>query len=141
MKVFFKYVMAALAFSAMVLSSCTKEEAPKEEKSNDVSIKGIVAFCPSADREVDELTASMQSSTHTITLTTAAVYSNETPVDLTNVKIQLTLAKGATSDLKDSYDLSEGKTDKLVITAEDGETKAEWSLEAVRVDDMIVIPT
>ncbi len=141
MKVFFKYVMAVLAFSAMVLSSCTKEEAPQEEKSNDVSIKSLVAYCPSVDREIDELTSALNTSTSTITLTTASVFSNETPVDLTNVKINLTLAKGATSDLKESYNLSEGNTDKLVITAEDGETKAEWTLVAVRADDLLVYPS
>lgn len=142
MNKFLKYVLSALAVSAMALVSCSKDEpAPEVEKSNDVSIKSLVAYCPSADREIDELTAAMNSSTSTITLTTTAVYSNETPVDLTNVKINLTLAKGATSDLKEAYDLSEGNTAKLVITAEDGETKAEWTLEAVRVDDMIVIPT
>lgn len=140
MKAINKIMFSALTLSGMLLSACTNRESTTAEKSKDVTIKSIVAYCPSADREIDELTASLNSATSLITLTTTPVYSNETPVDLSNVIIQLTLAKGATSDLKSSYDLSNGSTDKLTITAEDGTTTAEWTIKAVRADNLIVIP-
>lgn len=140
MKTLYKSIISGIVLSGMLFTACTNKEETTAEKSKDVTIKGIVAYCASEDRGTDELTASMNTATSLITLTTTPVYSNETPVNLSEVIINLTLAKGATSDLKASYDLEDGKTAKLVITAEDGQTTAEWTLKAVRSDNLIVIP-
>ncbi len=139
-----KKILFILLFAA-ALVCCKKvdnpqEEAPTKELSKDVSIKRILAWSASQERGKDELTATMDNSKSVITLTTTALYTNQTPVDLTKVVIELTLAEGATSDLKDSYDL-DGKEGKLTITAEDGKTKAEWTIVSVRTDPMIIIPT
>lgn len=139
MKRFFKLSLIALLAGA-VFCSCEKPAPEPVEKSNDCSIKGIVAYCPSATRGTDDLVATMDKSTMSIVLTTEPVYSNEPIVDLTKVTIELTLAKGATSDLKDVYDLS-SKSAKLVVTAEDGETSQEWTISALRSDPMIVLPS
>lgn len=134
------YISLSVLLAGAFFSSCEKPAPVPEEKSNDCSIKGIIAYSPSATRGSDDLVASVDKSTNMITLTTEPVYTNEVPVDLTKVSVELTLAKGATSDVKDSYDL-DGKTAKLVITAEDGETTAEWTISAVRSDPMVVLPT
>ena len=126
---------------ALLLPACNgpQEETPK---STDTSIKGITAYCPSASRTRDDLNASMDKDKMAITLTTEAVKSTEEPVDLTKVNIELTLAKGATADLKASYDLSNPEIPaKITVTAEDGVTSDTWNVYAVRTDPLIVIPT
>lgn len=140
MKAIHRFIFSLIALSGMLITACTDKDGATAEKSKDVTIKGIVAYCPSEDREIDELTASLNTATSLITLTTTPVYSNETPVDLSNVIIQITLAKGATSDLKSTYNLADGNTGKLIITAEDGVTTAEWTIKAVRADNLVVIP-
>ena len=117
MKAIHRFIFSLIALSGMLITACTDKDGATAEKSKDVTIKGIVAYCPSEDREIDELTASLNTATSLITLTTTPVYSNETPVDLSNVIIQITLAKGATSDLKSTYNLADGNTGKLIITA------------------------
>lgn len=141
------YLLAGLLL--VFALSCKKENAPQGnpednskdvELSSDVSIRGIVAWSASSERGKDELTATMDNSKSEITLTTTALYTNQEPVDLTKVVIELTLAAGATSDVKDAYDL-DGKTAEITITAQDGKTQAKWTVSAVRTEAMIVIPT
>lgn len=131
-----------LLLVGLTLFSCKKQDdiIGVGEKSNDCSLKGVIAYCPSEERGMDELTASLDKENKTITFTTTALFSNETPVDLTNVIVELTLAKGASSDLKKSYDL-DSKTDTITITAEDEETTDRWTLMAVRTDAKVLIPS
>lgn len=134
--------IALLILAGMALFSCKKSDDVINEgsKSNDCSLKGIIAYCPSEERGTDELVAALDKNAKVITFTTEALFVNETPVDLSNVVIEVTLAKGASSDLKSSYDL-DSKTDVLTIVAEDGETTDSWTLMAVRTDAKVLIPS
>ncbi len=135
-------ILFVAMLGVFLLPACKKPVDPEPQKSSDTSIKGITAYCLSASRGRDELTASLDKSKLTIILTTEALYSDEVPVDLTNVIIELSLAAGATADLRQSYDLSDqSKAAKITVTAEDGQTTETWNVYAVRTDPMIIIPT
>ena len=84
--------VAAGAFVCCNKGEEPQDNTPAKEPSTDVSIKGILAWSASQERGKDELTATMDNAKSVITLTTTALYTNQTPVDLTKVVIELTLA-------------------------------------------------
>lgn len=125
----FSFIVIVLG---VVSLSCKENDPVMEqiEQSNDVSIKSVLAYAESIERERDTLDISFNAQLDTLILTTPQLYTEDSPVDITKVKLEIQVAKGASCDVSDGYYDMTRKDHKIIITAADG-TKRELGLKII----------
>lgn len=140
MKKLFCILVSILAAGALLVSCEDKNGGEEAELSSDAAIKSVVAKAEHAVRGEDILDISFSSDRKTITLTTRALPMGEDPVDMTKVKITMTYADHATSDLSDGYYDMTKDSNTVTVTAQDGKTTNTVSLVGVVTPPYEVIP-
>lgn len=117
----------------IVISFSCKENDPvveQIEKSNEVSIKSVLAYAENLERGYDTLDVSFNPRLDTLILTTPQLYTEDSPVDITKVILEVEVAKGASCNVSEEYYDMTRDDHKITIIAEDG-TKRELALKII----------
>ena len=136
----YRLILAALF---LTLVSCKNETSGDDllQPSSDTSLKGLFAYAEHPERGRDTLDLSFTDALDGILFTTRALPEGAPEVDLTRVRLEVEVAKGATTNLdpEQPVDLSHAGN-RLIVTAEDGIATAVYTLQAVVTPPYPVLP-